>query len=56
MKAGISVKNLFGLRVMRGSGIKRAISTSKIRKITANRKKRSEKGVRAVWFGSKPHS
>ena len=34
----------------------RAISTSKIRKITAKRKNRKENGVRAMWFGSNPHS
>lgn len=43
-------------KMIRGRGINRAISTSKIRKITASKKNRSEKGVRAVWFGSKPHS
>ena len=32
------------------------ISTSKIKKITAIRKKRSEKGSRADPLGSKPHS
>ena len=32
------------------------ISTSKIRKITAIKKNRREKGNRAVPFGSKPHS
>jgi hypothetical protein len=42
--------------IIRGSGINSAISTSKIRKITARRKKRKENGVRAVWFGSNPHS
>ena len=56
MKAGIKVRNLFGLTVIRGKGIKSAISTSKIKKITASRKNRSEKGVRAVWLGSNPHS
>lgn len=33
-----------------------AISTSKIKKITAIRKNRNEKGNRADLFGSKPHS
>lgn len=32
------------------------ISTSKIRKITAIKKKRRENGVRAVDLGSNPHS
>ena len=45
-----------GSVIIRGRGIKRAISTSKIKKITARRKNRREKGVRAVWFGSNPHS
>lgn len=37
-------------------GRSNAISTSKIRKITAIRKNRREKGRRAEPFGSKPHS
>jgi hypothetical protein len=37
-------------------GSSSAISTSKIRKITAMRKNRSEKGSRADLFGSNPHS
>jgi hypothetical protein len=37
-------------------GRSRAISTSKIRKITAMRKNRSENGRRADLFGSNPHS
>lgn len=40
----------------RGMGRRRATSTSKIRKMTANRKNRREKGVRAEFLGSKPHS
>lgn len=44
-------------RVMIGtSGSKRVISTSKIRKITAIRKKRKENGIRADPLGSNPHS
>ena len=39
-----------------GAGIKRTISISKTRKITAKRKNRKEKGIRAVFLGSKPHS
>lgn len=39
-----------------GSGRRRAISRSKRRKRIATRKKRSEKGSRAVPNGSKPHS
>jgi hypothetical protein len=37
-------------------GRSRAISTSKIRKITAIRKNRSENGIRADLLGSNPHS
>lgn len=37
-------------------GKRRAISTSKIKKITAMRKKRVENGNRADLFGSNPHS
>jgi hypothetical protein len=37
-------------------GRRRAISTSKIRKITAIRKNRREKGRREELFGSNPHS
>lgn len=39
-----------------GTGISRAISISNTKKITANMKKRSEKGRRAELFGSNPHS
>jgi len=38
------------------TGSRRVISTSKIRKITAIKKNRREKGNRAEPFGSKPHS
>lgn len=38
------------------SGNKRVISTSKIKKITAIKKKCREKGMRALDFGSNPHS
>ena len=44
------------LSTIEASGNSRVISTSKIRKITAIKKKRREKGNRAVPFGSKPHS
>lgn len=37
-------------------GIKREISTSKIKKIIAIKKNCSEKGKRAEVFGSNPHS
>ena len=39
-----------------GVGSSNAISTSKIMKITAIRKNRDEKGSRAEFFGSNPHS
>lgn len=39
-----------------GIGSNSAISTSKIMKITAIRKNRDEKGSRAEFFGSNPHS
>lgn len=38
------------------AGKSRTISTSKIRKIIANKKNRSEKGSRADLIGSNPHS
>lgn len=39
-----------------GIGRSKTISISKTRKITANRKNRREKGIRADLFGSNPHS
>lgn len=39
-----------------GRGNNKVISTSKIRKITAIKKKRNENGIRAVFKGSNPHS
>lgn len=39
-----------------GIGRSKVISTSKIKKITAIRKNRSEKGIRAVSNGLNPHS
>jgi len=42
--------------VIKMMGSKRAISTSKIRKITAIKKNRKEKGKRAELLGSNPHS
>ena len=41
---------------MKGDGIRRTISISNTRKITASKKNRVEKGSRALFFGSKPHS
>lgn len=42
--------------ITRERGIKRTISTSKIKKRTASRKNRIEKGTRAEKLGSNPHS
>ena len=39
-----------------GAGIRRTISMSNTKKITASRKNRVENGIRAVFLGSKPHS
>ena len=39
-----------------GIGISRTISISNTIKIIANRKNRIENGIRAVFFGSNPHS
>jgi len=39
-----------------GAGIRRTISMSNTRKITAKRKNRIENGIRAEELGSKPHS
>ena len=39
-----------------GSGIRIAISTSKIKKIMVTMKNRIEKGIRAFFDGSNPHS
>lgn len=40
----------------KGIGNNKAISISKTRKITANKKNRKEKGSRALFLGSNPHS
>lgn len=39
-----------------GRGINRTISISNTIKMIANRKNRMEKGIRALWLGSNPHS
>ena len=44
------------LAIIIGVGISKTISTSNTRKITARRKKRVENGIRALFFGLKPHS
>lgn len=40
----------------KGMGRRSATSTSKIKNTTASKKNRSEKGVRAEFLGSNPHS
>ncbi|RWS06001.1 NADH dehydrogenase subunit 5 (mitochondrion)-like protein [Dinothrombium tinctorium] len=47
---------MFDVIIVTGIGSSRAISTSKIMKITAIRKNRDEKGRRAEFLGSNPHS
>lgn len=42
--------------IISGIGKIKVISTSKIKKITAIKKKRNENGMRALDLGSKPHS
>jgi len=39
-----------------GIGINKTISISNTIKIIARRKNRIENGIRALWFGSNPHS
>ena len=41
---------------IKGRGIRRTISISNTRKITARRKNRKENGIRALPRGSNPHS
>jgi len=47
---------MFDVNIVTGIGNSSAISTSKIIKITAIRKNRDEKGRRAEFLGSNPHS
>jgi hypothetical protein len=47
---------MFDVIIVIGIGRSRAISTSKIMKITAIKKNRDENGSRAEFFGSNPHS
>lgn len=47
---------MFDVIMVTGIGSSSAISTSKIMKITAIRKNRDEKGSRAEFLGSNPHS
>lgn len=56
-KAPVRTQVLMFDRLIVGTrGRRRVISTSKIKKITAIRKNRREKGIRADPLGSKPHS
>jgi hypothetical protein len=52
----IDQDTILSIFINTGIGINKVISTSKIRKITATRKKCSEKGTRAEDLGSYPHS
>jgi hypothetical protein len=47
---------MFDVSMVIGIGNSSAISTSKIMKITAIKKNYNEKGSRAEFFGSNPHS
>ena len=47
---------MFDVIMVIGIGNRSAISTSKIMKITAIKKNRDEKGSRAEFLGSNPHS
>ena len=47
---------MFDADIIIGTGNISAISTYKIMKITTIRKDRDEKGSRAEFFGSNPHS
>ena len=48
--------NIIFIKSAIGIGINKIISMSKTRKITASKKYRVEKGRRAVFLGSNPHS
>ena len=39
-----------------GVGMRRTISISNTIKMIASRKNRNENGIRALWWGSNPHS
>jgi pentose-5-phosphate-3-epimerase len=47
---------VFVLNKIKGIGTRRTISISNTIKIIAKRKNRMEKGTRALWLGSNPHS
>lgn len=48
--------DIFVIIVKIGIGINNTISISNTIKIIASKKNRIENGIRALWFGSNPHS
>lgn len=48
--------DIFVTIVRIGIGISKTISISNTIKIIASKKNRMENGIRALWFGSNPHS
>lgn len=48
--------SIFVVIVISGIGISKTISMSNTIKMIARRKNRIENGMRALWFGSNPHS
>lgn len=50
------ITSFLKVSIERGMGIRRTISMSNTKKITARRKNRRENGRRAEFLGSKPHS
>jgi len=56
MEAPISMDDSLVVKFSNGMGINRTISISNTMKIIANKKNRMEKGIRALWLGSNPHS
>jgi len=52
----INVTDLFNRYRIKGIGASKTISISNTIKIIANRKNRVEKGIRALFFRSNPHS
>jgi hypothetical protein len=55
-EAAIMSVELFEEAISIGVGISKTISISNTMKIIARRKNRIENGIRALWFGSNPHS
>lgn len=56
MSIALIAAGVFSIVGNRGIGRSSTISTSNTIKIIANRKNRIENGIRAVFFGSNPHS